>query len=197
MWETCLIPLFLDIETTGRNEEVDEITEMAWIRDDGAERQFFVEHTRLPNQWVLDNTDYVRRILPAKKIPLASALHFLHMDCGGYRNDGQAVHLVGAAPTFDDRFIRKAYHRAGPIVNNYTGQRFTEPAYHYHVIDIEVLVMGWWGMDVPPHLREIRKKIKLPGEFEAQHTAIVDAREVKLIWDTIMVHPERCRPVLY
>jgi oligoribonuclease (3'-5' exoribonuclease) len=160
--------LFLDLETTGLDSSVDEITEAAWITDSGQERVFFVEHDRLPSPWVLDNTDYLTRIARAPKVAFARVATILGFDCG------PETYLVGACIAFDDRFLRAAYANTREVV-----------PYHYHVIDVEAMAMGALGLDTMPPLKVLREKLGIPGKNQAAHTALADAREVKLIWDAL------------
>lgn len=164
--------IFLDLETTGLEAGVDQITEAAWILPDGTERQFLVEHTRLPNKWVLKNTDYLTRIAPAFKNGLNSVLWVLETDCMNLVKENDPVYIVGACPAFDDRFLRAAYGNKGV-------------PYHYHVIDVEAMAFGALGLPDMPSLKHLREALGIPGENEAAHTALADAREVKLIFDAL------------
>lgn len=194
--------LFLDLETTGLDTAVDEITEAAWILDDGTEHHFFVEHTRLPNEWVLKETDYLTRILPASKTSLYKVLFLLSRESdaerlvptsyGTIKGIPQTTYLVGANPAFDDRFLRSALRRSN--VTDGWGAQMTEMPYHYHLIDIEAVVMGALGLAIPPKLKECRSLLGLPGANEAPHSALSDAREVKFIWDTLRSRVEESVP---
>ena len=168
--------IFLDLETTGLDVEVDQITEAAWcFRSDDdnvveglGSRRYFVEHTRLPNEWVLTKTDYLTRIAPAKKVPFSTVAAALWNDCRGR----ETTYLVGACIAFDDSFLRKAFRASCNL---------TLP-YNYHVIDIEAMAMGALGHDAPCHLKELRAALGIAGENEAPHTALGDALEVETIW---------------
>lgn len=169
--------IFLDLETTGLEAGVDQITEAAWVyeRLDGTlcMRQAFIEHDRLPNEWVLTKSDYLTRILPAKKIPLDAMLKSLAWDCAELREP----HLVGACPAFDDRFLRAAYAKREKFPN--------AVPYHYHIIDVEAMAFGLLGLPKMPSLAKLRSVLGIEGANDAPHTALSDALEAKLIFDAI------------
>jgi DNA polymerase III alpha subunit (gram-positive type) len=172
--------VFLDMETTGLEAGVDQITEVAWITDDGKERCHLVNHTRLPGEWVLKNTDYLTRIATAHKEDLYQVLGWLQNDCEilrqqnamNFGGDKGNVYLVGACPAFDDRFLRIAYGDRGV-------------PYHYHVLDVEAMALGRFPLSEPCSLKDLRGLLGIPGENEAAHTALADAREVKLIFEAM------------
>lgn len=163
--------IFVDLETTGLEAGVDQITEIAWITDDGKERSYLLHHTRLPNEWVLHNTDYLTRIAPAPKEDPHQVLAWFAIDCLTRRGDGN-IYMVGACPAFDDRFLRIAYGERGV-------------PYHYHVLDVEAMALGRFPHNEPCSLKDLRGLLGIPGENEAAHTALADAREVKLIFDAL------------
>lgn len=179
--------IFLDLETTGLDSRYDQITEAAWITEMDIARHFIVKHDRLPHDWVLENTDYLTRIAPAKnKVLLGEVCMQLVRTVSELKHaalveDGDqhaSVHVVGACPAFDDRFLRKSFQGNVP--------------YHYHVIDIEAMAMGALGHREPFSLKELRGALGIPGENPAAHTALADAREVKIIWDALRgLHGEK------
>jgi oligoribonuclease (3'-5' exoribonuclease) len=161
--------LFLDIETTGMDSRVDQITELAWILEapDMPEQtrwsHAIVEHYRLPTPWVLEKTDYLTRILPAPKTPLDAAMTRLVGSCHSWAPSGRAVHLVGCNPSFDDSFLKRQPFR------NY---------YSHRLIDVECLVMNWMDLTAPVSRRECSEMMGLPASTDP-HTAMGDTREVR------------------
>lgn len=181
--------IFLDIETTGLNFEKDQITEIAWIRDTGEERSCIIDHDRRPNQWVVENTDYVERILKAENsYPLWMVLDALSRDCVEMKRASSHInhniplsniYMVGRCPAFDDRFLRKAYATYNKRLGN------SETPYHDKVIDIEAMALGKLGLDRMPSLNKLRKLLGIPGDNEPAHRALDDAREVKIIFEAL------------
>ncbi|MDB5095561.1 MAG: hypothetical protein JWO85_3662, partial [Candidatus Eremiobacteraeota bacterium] len=49
----------------------------------------------------------------------------------------------------------------------------------------EAMAMGALGHPQPCSLKDLRAALGIAGENEAPHTALADAREVKLIWDAL------------
>jgi hypothetical protein len=66
-----------------------------------------------------------------------------------------------------------------------TSPALIELPYNHHLIDIEALVMGALGHDAPCSLKDLRIALGLEGENPAPHTALSDAREVKIIFDAL------------
>lgn len=125
----------------------------------------------MPNEWVLTKTDYIDRILRGgPKVHLHAALYAIKNACSAWET---TTYLVGANPAFDDRFLRKAFKN---IDNG-------EVPYHYHLIDVETLVMGKLGLVEPPKLKECRGLLGILGSNPAPHAGLSDAKEAKLIFD--------------
>jgi hypothetical protein len=161
--------LFLDTETTGL-EDGDQIWQLAWILEDAhgneiSRRNRMIAHSRNPSPWVLQNTAYVdvcsktEQWSPSTLLAEMTFLRKLVRDRGLIPS--KDVYLVGAVPSFDDQKIRK----------------IVTPQWHHHLICIEVLIMGAFGLEVPPKLGELEK---LTGVTNARpHDALADAQHVR------------------
>ncbi len=77
---------------------------------------------------------------------------------GCTKND---VFMVGACPSFDDHKIRK----------------IVSPQWQYHLIDLEVLIMGAFGLETPPSLEQLAE---LTGVRNMRpHDAMGDAQHAR------------------
>ena len=98
-------------------------------------------------------------------------------------------HLVGAIPSFDALFLDRFLRRHSQC-----------PTWHYHVIDIEAMVIGWLARETFFNTRE-DSEIELPlpwksdwmfeqlglADFGAEeHTALGDTRKVKEVWERMV-----------
>ena len=104
------------------------------------------------------------------------------------------AHLVGAVPSFDEERLRRLLRANGAC-----------PGWHYHLIDVEALAVGWLcgggprrrtpegaftGLGDPPALpwdsRALSRAVGVePDQYDA-HTALGDARWAKALFDAIM-----------
>jgi DNA polymerase III epsilon subunit-like protein len=155
--------LYLDTETTGLHDD-SQVWNLAWILETNGQevgrRDMLITHRDAPSVWVLKNTRYVERFtaLDAYPVRLSSAMMILE---GYVRVCPGDTYLVGAVPSFDDYRLR----------------RIGAPPWHYHLIDVETLVMGHFGLRWPPSLREIAERT---GVVNARpHDAMSDAQHVR------------------
>lgn len=192
--------VFLDTETLGLDIDA-PIWEIAAIRRDDSDRDtalhLFVRHYAdpwldgFPEQFA---ADYRSRYVKAEAVhPLEAAeaiAAFMH----------DRPHIVGAVPDFDTTRIRHQLLRPN---------RIADP-WHYHLIDVENLVVGWLhgvaaraidearmrGEEPLPGLvdrpgppyksDELSRAVGVnPDDFE-RHTALGDALWVRAQYDAVM-----------
>lgn len=84
--------------------------------------------------------------------------------------------IVGAVPNFDterlDHFLRD---------RNLCG------SWHYHLVDVETLAAGLFGMAPPWNFDSILTRLGLTYDEASRHTALGDARMVRDAYDAVMV----------
>ncbi len=97
------------------------------------------------------------------------------------------AHIVGAVPNFDTECLSATLRRHGLC-----------PAWHYHLIDVEALAMGWlhgWDRQteerfaptLPWKSDEISRAVGVePPAEEERHTAMGDARWAMRLYDRIV-----------
>lgn len=132
------------------------------------------------DQWVLDNTGLADRYDHATALdPGASIERFVELTRGR--------HLVGACPWFDSERL----HR---LVRGYLPSR--DLPWHYHLIDVETLVVGATRMTtgddmaLPWSSDELSERAGVtPLPPEERHTALADARWAKAIFERVMGGP--------
>jgi hypothetical protein len=88
------------------------------------------------------------------------------------------AHIVGAVPSFDTEVLNRLLRSDGLI-----------PAWHYHLIDIEVLALGYIAahglrMDPPYRSDDLTAAMRVePAAPEERHTALGDARWAMRMYD--------------
>jgi hypothetical protein len=194
--------VFLDTETTGVHENR-QVWEVGMIvrpdhedPDDQDEIHFFVEvdlseadpfglrvgkfYDRHPLGKYLSNRDSPQKMTPgdsAKYLMKEQAAHVVAQATHG-------MHVVGAVPNFDTETL-------APLLR---GEWLT-PAWHYHLIDIEALMVGFirghlqQPIDLPWTSSSLSAAVgvEMPSE-EDLHTAMGDARWAMRVYDRIMFH---------
>lgn len=179
--------VFLDTETTGLSLD-DDIWEFAAIRreTDGTETRLhlFIEHAgrkcaRLPDAFREDHNARFhpsRAVLPSNAArQIANLLH-------------DRPHVVGAVPNFDTERLAILLHRY-----------HYEPMWHYHLIDVENLAVGYLhgrahrddeiigAVALPWDSDELSRQcgVEPPSEGE-RHTAMGDAEWAMRLYDAIV-----------
>lgn len=191
--------VFLDTETTGLSLD-DDIWEFAAIRREAdgtqTEHHMFIEHdamrcANLPESFRADHRKRYPETGVLTQFEAAYRIHALLSD---------RPHVVGAVPNFDTERLVILLGKHG-----YT------PGWHYHLIDIENLAVGYLAgvagraidealMDdrEPPYIVVSRLQppwnsddlsravgVDPPGDGE-RHTALGDARWAMAVYDAIM-----------
>lgn len=99
------------------------------------------------------------------------------------RLDGH--HMVGAVPNFDAEFIARWLRAHGQA-----------PTWHYHLIDVEALAVGWLHGADPSAVGKVYRRNSWdsnilsravgvdPDEFD-RHTALGDARWAKALYEAV------------
>ncbi|KAB2347320.1 3'-5' exonuclease family protein [Actinomadura rudentiformis] len=195
---------FLDTETTGLGRD-DDIWEFAAIvrEPDGAEWEYhmFIQHdtqrcARLPEEFLTDHR---------ARFPISGDADW-HPDVRSRKGAAYEIanilsggpHIVGAVPSFDTERIALLLRRFG-----------LEPDWHYHLIDVETMAVGWLngvaarvtdealmdGHEAPALDRSrlappwdsnaIARAIGVDPDAYERHTAMGDVRWVRAQYDAI------------
>lgn len=128
---SCIV--FLDTETTGLNPEYEDVFEVAAIgASSGLEFVFRIQ----------PRTGFVRQMHPEAAV--VNRYHERTAAAGWEWDDPDdalaaiydlldGAHICGAVPDFDARHLTALYRRFGEA----------PPRWHYHLIDIEAMAVGW------------------------------------------------------
>lgn len=199
---------FIDTETTGLDPDRHEIWEVALIVND---REYLWQlpvdlgraearaldigqfHERRWPDWpdvVAEDPD--RLVIPAFSHGHVVDPSHLAEWCRYFASLTWGRHLVGAVVSFDEERLRRLLRRHGAC-----------PGWHYHLIDVEALAVGWlgatkpvytagdgtkltWKHELPWDSKELSRAVGVdPGQFD-QHTALGDARWAKAIYEAIV-----------
>lgn len=182
--------IFLDTETTGLDSDRNEVWEVAAI----------VRELDVPDTVDVDDVEhhwflYVN-LEKADLIALNIGRYFERHPTMDDRSKPEAISndtvfareffrlsigatIVGAVPDFDTRFLSKLLKRNNLI-----------SAWHYHLVCVENLVAGKYGMQPPWKSDELFYKLGYDTEsvkyVEGKHTAMGDARVVRDVYDLVM-----------
>jgi hypothetical protein len=199
MWEVSVSALvFMDTETTGLRLD-DDIWEFAAVRrePDGSESELhlFIEHDQrkcrnLPEAFL---ADHLRRFPACGHGDVTSQSSAAHQ----IRNFTQGrAHIVGAVPNFDTERVDLLLRRHS-----------LKPDWHYHLLDVENLTVGWlYGRYGPrdggPPVEAEGEAVALPWDSDLlsravgvepddfdRHTAMGDVRWAMAIYDRITQGP--------
>ena len=177
--------VFMDTETTGL-ALTDDIWEFAAIRREGDGTpdyplHLFIEHdaekaATLPESF---RRDLEARFDPAVAIsPRDAARLIAHVFRPG---DGGKAHVVGAVPNFDTERVALLLAAYG-----------LAPCWHYHLIDIENLAIGYLagrGEPLPPlpwNSDDLSRAIGIDPDDYRRHEAMADVEWARDIYDRVM-----------
>jgi DNA polymerase III epsilon subunit-like protein len=88
------------------------------------------------------------------------------------------AHLVGAVPSFDERFL-------GDFLRDYG----LPPAWHYHLVDVEALAAGKLGRQPPWDSKNLYREVGIEPTAFDEHTALGDARMAKAVYEQVFDLP--------
>lgn len=183
--------VFMDTETTGLSLAVD-VWEFAAIRREGDGTpdyplHLFIEHdaakaAELPESF---RADLESRFDPSVAISPRDAARLIAWALRPGA-DGAKVHVVGAVPNFDTERLAILLRAHG-----------IEPAWHYHLIDVETLAVGFRygasdrmripksGFPLPWSSDDLSRSVNIEPPTDRRHTAMGDAEWARAIYDRI------------
>lgn len=165
--------VFLDTETTGLDPDVHSLWEVALIVD-GAEHVYRIQpDLKVASPDALRITRFYERTLdPAWQWNFGG--QNIARDIALYTG---GRHLVAAVPSFDAPFLARYLRLYG-----------LQPAWHYHLIDVEALAAGKLGIAPPWDSADLAKRLGIDSDRPdfAKHTAMGDARWAKAIYDAVL-----------
>lgn len=173
-----MILLFLDCETTGLDPVIHVPWEIAAVRaehtDDGrlqvlggTEHFVSLSHDQLQTSTpiALKIGQFEERYVEEEAVPWGCSASLIDRLCE------DKPHLVGAVPAFDDRRVGDMMRRCG-----------VTPRWHYHLIDIEALAVGYlvadqeYNVDNGWKSDDLSRVLGVDPEKFARHTAMGDVK---------------------
>lgn len=177
---------FMDTETLGLDPDA-PVWEFAAIRRtyvEGVphEQEFhcFIDHRADPwlNQMHANGgSSFVKDYLLRFDAPRAMTSH---RACELINKATRDAHIVGAVPSFDTERLTTLLHSRG-----------FEPAWHYHLIDVENVVVGHLAAKglvcTPPWKSDsLSRAVGVEPEDFNRHTAMGDCQWVRAQWNSVM-----------
>jgi DNA polymerase III alpha subunit (gram-positive type) len=152
---------FVDLETSGLDPFEHEIIEVAVVLDvDGEVVEEF--ECSLPcdveraNPKALEINGWGRRPFPPELMTLDAAERIAALTDGAF--------FVGNVPWFDDGFLKVLFR-----------EHDIKPGWHYHLVDVETLIAGRFGLTPPWDSKRVSAAVDVPVPVD-QHGALPDAR---------------------
>lgn len=178
--------VFLDTETTGLDPDIEEIFEIAVVKwtptgwtnyvahlepDPGVLARMHPKALEVNRYFERTSSNWLWHHPPAVAAELTQLL------------DG--VHIAGAVPDFDARFLTAFFKKL----------RLPRPNWHYHLIDVEVLATGFLAakgqfVDIPYDSEQLSRLLGIdPDAGYDRHTALSDARWAKAMFEACLPVP--------
>ena len=171
----------LDTETTGLDPHIEELFEIAVVDiDTGDEKVWHLEPSGLTLRDMHPKAAEINRYHERTTTEdwwwdeLVTAMDEMREWLDG-------AHIVGAVPDFDTRFLTELYRT----------QAATPPRWHYHLIDVEALCVGFLAakgaqITLPWDSDDLSRWVGVepPGDDE-RHTALGDARWVRDLFQAV------------
>lgn len=161
--------LFLDTETSGLDPLKDQLLEVSWATLLRPEPQTLViphDPSRVSDEAAAINGYHERNLADSSTWATAEQL-------GALLGDLRDVTLVGANPSFDAGFLRKAF-----------GMNIDQCPWHYRMLDIESMAYGKLDLDDVPGMKTIFDVLTGQGFVipEPDHTAAGDVRALVAVY---------------
>lgn len=182
---------FIDCETTGLNPELHEIWEVGLIVGEQEYAWMLPVNLKYADPIALSIGGFHERHPHGNNCgPNPEPLSPLPGTLAAIARMTHGRHLVGAIPSFDEERLRRAM-----LSFNLT------PTWHYHIIDVEALAVGWlanarWGAyppardfmadPLPWDSRKVSAAVGVKPEDFRAHEALEDARWAKAIYEAVM-----------
>lgn len=179
--------VFLDTETSGLDPELHEVWEVgAIVRDE--DQEDIEHHWFLPlfnfknaDPFALDIGKFWERYTWPD--PQQYTRDYMSEWCRMWMQMTKGAYIVGAVPNFD-------VERLDNLCKRYDYRMFN----HHHLVDVENLVAGKYGMAPPWKSDDLFAVVGLNTEEEVyqkgKHTALGDARVVRDVYDIVMKKDE-------
>lgn len=165
----------LDTETTGLDPHSEELFEVAVVDIDTADEK--VWHLEPSGLAVRDMHPKAAEVNRYHERTAAEDWWWDDLDKAMDEMHGwlDGAHIVGAVPDFDTRFLTELYRTQG----------FIPPRWHYHLIDVEALAVGYLhgvsagpvDLALPWKSDDLSRAVGVePPSGDDRHTALGDAR---------------------
>lgn len=162
---------FIDTETLGLEPDIHPVWEIGLILPNGTEYL-----------WQLRVTDRDIALAQPQALEI-SRFHERYGPTFAWRRDTvyeilvettKGLHLAGAVVSFDEERLRRSCQAMG-----------LQPAWHYHLVDVEALAGGKLGLQPPWDSDELTARLGVKVDPADKHTALGDARWAKALYEAV------------